>query len=116
MWVVFLLYLCKREIVCLLVVNIPLHNNIFYEKRTITDLLFVGNKCVYLCGKTRSRECGAHKCLYFVDIADEYTLYLNLSDPEETLHDNPDFSIRLANEDMWEASMGYNKLGVITVE
>ncbi len=46
----------------------------------------------------------------------EYTLYLNLPDPEETLHDNPKFSIRLANEDMWEESTGYNKLGVITID
>lgn len=40
-----------------------------------------------------------------------YTMYLNLPDPKETLHDNPHFSIRLANEgDIWEQSTGYNKL------
>ena len=38
------------------------------------------------------------------------TLYLNLPDPKTTLHDNPDFSIRLANENVWEAETGYNKV------
>ena len=42
---------------------------------------------------------------------DGYTMYLNLPDPKETLHDNPYFSIRLANEgDTWEQSTGYNRL------
>ena len=36
------------------------------------------------------------------------TLYLNLPDPEETLHDNPLFSIRLANDDTWDEETGYN--------
>lgn len=39
-----------------------------------------------------------------------YSVYLNLPDPYETLHDNPAFSIRLANEDMWEEGTGYNYL------
>lgn len=38
------------------------------------------------------------------------TLYLNLPDPKATLHDNPDFSIRLANADVWNADTGYNKV------
>ena len=38
------------------------------------------------------------------------TLYLNLPDPKPTLHDNPFFSIRLANENVWEESTGYNKV------
>ncbi len=42
----------------------------------------------------------------------EYGLYLNLPDPEETLYDNPDFSIRLANTDTWEEITGYNKLHI----
>jgi hypothetical protein len=44
--------------------------------------------------------------------AGEYKLYLNLPDPEETLYANPDYSIRLANTDMWEESTGYNYLGI----
>ena len=38
------------------------------------------------------------------------TVYLNLPDPKETLHDNPCFSIRLANDDVWNEETGYNKV------
>ena len=37
-------------------------------------------------------------------------VYLNLPDPKPTLHDNPMFSIRLANDNVWEEATGYNKL------
>lgn len=39
-----------------------------------------------------------------------YDMLLNLPDPEPTLYANPDYSIRLANEGVWEAETGYNKL------
>jgi Domain of unknown function (DUF4832)/Domain of unknown function (DUF4874)/FlgD Ig-like domain len=39
-----------------------------------------------------------------------YSLLLNLPDPASSLHDNPRYSIRLANKDLWEASKGYNSL------
>jgi len=42
--------------------------------------------------------------------AGDYELLLNLPDPEPTLYDNPDYSIQLANTNMWEASTGYNDL------
>ena len=42
-------------------------------------------------------------------------LYLNLPDPKETLHDNPLFSIRLANKDVWEEETGYNKVAEFTL-
>lgn len=42
----------------------------------------------------------------------QYKLYLNLPDPEVTLYANPDYSIRLANKDVWEDTTGYNKLGI----
>ena len=45
----------------------------------------------------------------------EYNVYLNLPDPYDTLHDNPAFSIRLANENMWEEETGYNYLTSITL-
>ena len=38
------------------------------------------------------------------------TLYLNLPDPKATLHDNPLFSIRLANDGVWNEKTGYNKI------
>lgn len=40
----------------------------------------------------------------------ECTMYLNLPDPKPTLHDNPKFSIRLANSGIWNEATGYNKL------
>lgn len=42
-----------------------------------------------------------------------YTVYLNLPDPYPSLHDNPAYSIRLANVNMWEEKTGYNRLGEI---
>ena len=39
-----------------------------------------------------------------------YQLLLNLPDPEPTLKGRPEYSIRLANADLWEASTGYNNL------
>jgi hypothetical protein len=39
-----------------------------------------------------------------------YELLLNLPDPEPTLKNNPDFSIRLANENMWETATGFHRL------
>jgi hypothetical protein len=39
-----------------------------------------------------------------------YDVYLNLPDTASSIHDNPLYSIRLANKDTWEASTGYNSL------
>ena len=44
------------------------------------------------------------------DASGKCTLYLNLPDPKPTLHDNPRFSIRLANEGTWNDDLGYNKV------
>lgn len=49
------------------------------------------------------------------DASGECTLYLNLPDPKETLHDNPYFSIRLANAKVWDESTGYNKIAEISL-
>lgn len=40
----------------------------------------------------------------------EYQVLLNLSDPTPTLRNRPQYSIRLANQNVWEASTGYNSL------
>ena len=45
-----------------------------------------------------------------------YTLYLNLPDPYESLHDDPNFSIRLANDGIWEEQTGYNRITSLYVE
>lgn len=39
-----------------------------------------------------------------------YYLYLNLPDPEPLLYGNPDYSVRLANKDVWDAGTGHNNL------
>ena len=43
------------------------------------------------------------------------SLYLNLPDPKPTLHDHPAFSIRLANDNVWDEETGYNKLVEFTL-
>src|SRR5690606_3629683 len=40
----------------------------------------------------------------------EYELLLNLPDAYESIASRPEFSIRLANNDVWEETTGYNKL------
>ena len=41
----------------------------------------------------------------------QYDLFLNLPDKYPSITRRPEYSIRLANEDCWEARTGYNKLG-----
>ncbi len=45
--------------------------------------------------------------------AGKYSLYLNFPDKFLTLTKRPEYSIRLANEDCWEESTGYNRLNCI---
>ena len=49
------------------------------------------------------------------DASGKCTLYLNLPDPKPTLHDNPRFSIRLANDGVWNDDLGYNKVFEFTL-
>lgn len=44
------------------------------------------------------------------DASGDCALYLNMPDPKATLHDNPLFSIRLANDGVWNEKTGYNKI------
>jgi hypothetical protein len=39
-----------------------------------------------------------------------YQLLIHLPDPEQRLYGRPEFSIRFANEDVWESATGYNYL------
>ena len=48
-------------------------------------------------------------------LSGEYKVYLNLPDPYASLHDNPAYSIRLANNDIWDETTGYNYLTTITL-
>lgn len=49
------------------------------------------------------------------DASGDCVLYLNLPDPEVTIHDNPLFSIRLANDGIWDETTGYNKIAEFTL-
>ena len=48
-----------------------------------------------------------------IDFFGECALFLNLPDPEETLRENPYFSIRLANDGIWNAEKGYNRVATL---
>lgn len=45
----------------------------------------------------------------------EYDVYLNLPDPKSSLSGKAEYSIRLANNDVWDSERGYNKLTTVTV-
>jgi hypothetical protein len=47
--------------------------------------------------------------------AGNYDLFLNLPDGSASLKNRADYSIRLANSNMWDAATGYNRLGSIQV-
>ena len=63
---------------------------------------------------------GEHKftlsCHLDEKMTGEYKMYINLPDPYASLHDDPRYSIRLANKNCWEEATGYNYLTTITVE
>ncbi|PSB04853.1 DUF4832 domain-containing protein [Merismopedia glauca] len=49
--------------------------------------------------------------------AGTYDIFLNLPDPASKLYGKPEFSIRLANKNVWEATSGYNSfLRTVTVD
>lgn len=45
----------------------------------------------------------------------DYTMALWLPDASETIRNRPDYAIRFANENVWNATGGYNVLGDLTV-
>lgn len=45
-----------------------------------------------------------------------YTLYLNLPDISENLHDNPLYSVRFANKGVWDETTGYNRIAAFKTE
>lgn len=55
-------------------------------------------------------------CTLDASMKGEYKLYMNLPDPYESLHNDPRYSIRLANKDVWDETTGYNYLTTVTVE
>lgn len=69
------------------------------------------NPRLWLSGKTRKFEVD-----FKAPAKGSYTLWFNLPDPEESLHDNPLYSIRLANNNTWDESTGYNKITTFEVK
>ena len=55
-------------------------------------------------------------CTLNNDMHGEYKMYLNFPDPYTSLHNDPRYSIRLANTDCWEESTGYNYLTTVMVD
>ena len=55
-------------------------------------------------------------CTLDAKMQGDYNLYLNLPDGYASLHDNPLYSIRFANEDIWDEKTGYNFIARVTVE
>ncbi len=77
---------------------------------------------VAIADDPRTWRPGSHRLAWSVPVpstlpAGDYSLLLNLPDPEQTLGDRADYSIRLANAGTWEPASGYNDLGVtVTVD
>ncbi len=60
-------------------------------------------------------EVGAEITLPKNLTAGDYNVYLNLPDPYKSLSTRPEYSIRLANKEVWEPSTGYNKIHSIKI-
>lgn len=62
---------------------------------------------------------GLHKftlsCKLDEQMHGEYKMYLNLPDPYPSLHNDPRYSIRLANKNCWEEATGFNYLTTVTI-
>ncbi|NJO98211.1 MAG: DUF4832 domain-containing protein [Pleurocapsa sp. CRU_1_2] len=49
-------------------------------------------------------------------VAGNYQVFLNMPDPHTRLSNRPEFSVRLANQNLWESNSGYNYLyHVVTI-
>ncbi|MBR6492833.1 MAG: DUF4832 domain-containing protein [Paludibacteraceae bacterium] len=110
-------------------VQIGMHNEGFaapVNKRNV-ELIFVSGedaskKYVYKQTEDPRFWMGGEKqkftlsCTLDAEMKGEYKLYLNLPDPYPSLHDDPRYSIRLANEKVWDEETGYNFLTLVNIE
>ena len=55
-------------------------------------------------------------CTLNAEMQGEYKLYLNLPDPYPTVYNDPRYSIRLANKDIWDENTGYNYIATINIQ
>ncbi|ATP55295.1 hypothetical protein CPT03_01860 [Pedobacter ginsengisoli] len=93
-----------------------------YNKRTIKLVLRNKEngslKSFDLASDVRKWYSGSFKVEESIKIPSEfatgdYEMLLNLPDEYASIADRPEYSIRLANKNVWEASSGYNKLNHI---
>ncbi len=47
---------------------------------------------------------------------ERYTLYMNLPDISENLHDDPAYSVRIASKGVWDEGTGYNRIAGFVAE
>lgn len=90
-------------------VEIILRRQVTGEKHVIDVDNGFGNR-MWLPGPSDSTNLTISSLLPHDLAFGPYDVFLNLPDPYESLHDNPDFSIRLANQNVWEPETGYNNL------
>ena len=84
-----------------------------FQNQREANLVFVaedGSKSVFDLGSDpRTWQPGSHRIETSFSLpAEKGTLYLQLADP--MLADRPEYSAALANEGVWDAATGYNKL------
>jgi hypothetical protein len=103
-------------------VQVELKNTGFAAPANTRKVEFVlvdgnGKKTIYGCPDADPRYWFAGETINIEktivlpeDAEGNCSLYLNLPDGKDTLYDNPRFSIRLANDDIWDEDTGYNKL------
>ena len=46
----------------------------------------------------------------------KYTVYINLPDESPNLHDDPRYSVRFANREVWSEKTGYNRIATFEAE
>ncbi len=89
------------------------------------ELVLVGGSKEYNFKINTDPRFWFEKCVTTIDTtitlpadlaAGEYKLYLNLPDGYESLAKDAKFSIQLANDNVWDAKTGYNRIHTITVE
>lgn len=95
----------KRDVELIFVSTTNPNDKFVYPQTDIEPRLWMGRESQHIL----------LKCTLDKKMAGTYNVYLNLPDPYPSLHDNPNYSIRLANKDTWEQETGYNKLGEITL-
>ncbi len=93
---------------------------ILRNQSTLQDYSFdvaLGDTRLFLPGAGETKTLNLSFVLTTGMALGDYDLFLNLPDPEVTLAGIADYSINLANENLWESTAGYNSLqATITVQ